>query len=557
MDIFTLEAVTAELQQHIGSARIDKIFQPEPELLVMRLWNGHENLRLLISVAPRSPRLHLTQQSFPNPPAPPRFCQLLRSRISRILEVRQCENERIVQVCCKGEQGRDYLLVVELLGRRSNLVLVDDHGVIVDVWKREPEGFSGRALLAGEAYLPPSPRHLIPLAELKTLPPDLAEPEAMAQWLLRQVTPMSSFVAAEMVAGLQKGCVLKDLVEELLLRRSRHQYSPSVGRFRGKPFISPFPILYIDLEEKKDFLSASQATEYFYHLLLGDAGEVGEQRSLLQLVLRRESRALRRLEQIREDQEAQKDVERLRETGELLLAHLFRLKKGMQSLDLEDYYRDPPQPRTISLDARLTPSENAEQYFRLYKKSKRAAEHIARRLQETQHELAWLASVRHALEQAVEPVDVAVIRGELEEVGLLVASRRVEKRMVADIGSRVRSALSPGGYRILWGRNNRTNDLVTRELADAHDWWFHAHRVPGCHLVLKLRHKDEVVPQDDLLFAASLAAGYSKAADSSKVEVMLTRVAEVRKPPGARPGMVTVRTYKTLMVVPQKKENSN
>lgn len=557
MDILTLEAVTVELQQQISGARIDKIFQPEADILIMRLWNGRENLRLLISLAPRSPRIHLTEQSFPNPPAPPRFCQLLRSRISRILDVRQCENERIVHLRCKGAHGSDSLLVVELLGRRANLVLVDDHGVIVDVWKRDPEGSADRALLPGETYLPPAPRHLIPLGELHALPPELAEPEATAQWLFRQVTPMSSFVAAELAAGLQKGCFFKELVGDLLLRRKQHHYAPTVGRLRGKPFISPFPVLYLDLEEKKEFLSTSQAAEYFYHLQLGDAGEVGEQRVLLQLVLRRETRALRRLEQIRADHEAQKDVEHLRETGELLLANLYRLKKGMESIAVEDYYLDPVQQRTIFLDARLTPSENAELYFRRYKKSKRAAEHISRRLQETQQELAWLGSVRHALEQAVEPVDVAVIRGELEEAGLLVASRRVEKRVVADISSRVHSTLSPGGYRILWGRNNRTNDLVTRELADAHDWWFHAHRVPGCHLVLKLRHKNEEVPQEDLLFAASLAAGYSKAADSAKVEVLLTRAGEVRKPPGARPGMVTVRSYKTLLVAPKKIENSN
>ena len=311
MDILTLEAVTVELQQQISGARIDKIFQPEADILIIRLWNGRENLRLLISVAPRSPRIHLTDQSFPNPPAPPRFCQLLRSRISRILEVRQSENERIVQLLCQGAQSRVYLLVAELLGRRSNLVLVDDHEMIVDVWKRDTEGSTGRPLLPGEVYLPPAPRDLIPLEELKALPSELAEPKAMAQWLFRQVAPMSSFVAAELVAGLEKGCVLKDLVGELLERRKHHLYAPTVGRLRGKPFISPFPILHLDLERKKEFRSTSQAAEYFYHLLLADAGEVGEQRALLQLVSRREARAIRRLEQIQADQEAQQDVEHL------------------------------------------------------------------------------------------------------------------------------------------------------------------------------------------------------------------------------------------------------
>jgi predicted ribosome quality control (RQC) complex YloA/Tae2 family protein len=557
MDILTLEAVTGELQQQLAGARIDKIFQPTADILIFRLWNGRQNLRLLISTAPGSPRIHFTDQEFPNPPAPPRFCQLLRSRISRIREIHQIAHERILHVHCQGGEQNHYQLIVELLGRRSNLVLVDGEGNIVDVLKREKQGAEGRALLPGQPYVRPAPRALLALAEVKALPIELGDARDISQWLFRQVSPMSSFVAEEVAAGLDKGRPLEDLVGEIVTFRNSRQYSPVVGRLRGKPFISPFPVAALSLEDHRVFSSPSQAAEYYYSLVLHDAGGVGEQRALLQLVGRREARALRRLQQIQAEDQKQSEVERLREAGELLLANLWRISSGMTSVELEDYYCDPPQPRILALDARISPAENAEHYFRRYKKAKRAAEHISRRLKETRQELEWLASVKHALEQAVEPLDIAVIRSELEEEGLLGSQRRIEKRAVADIGRRVHSTLSPGGYRILWGRNNRTNDLVTRELADGQDWWFHAHRIPGCHLILKLRHKSETVPEADLHYAAALAAGYSRAAESDKVEVMVARAAEVRKPPGARPGMVTVRKYKTLMVSPEKQENSN
>ncbi|MDO3380076.1 Rqc2 family fibronectin-binding protein [Geoalkalibacter halelectricus] len=552
MDILMIEAVVAELQAKIAGARIDKIFQPEADILILRVWNGRENLRLLISVAPRSPRIHLSTQSFPNPPAPPRFCQLLRARLDRITEVRLVENERIVQLSCRGGDGQDYLLVVELLGRRSNVALVDAAGTIVDVWRRDKEAPGERPLLPGQAYRLPPQRPLMPLAELKALPTELREPKATAQWLFRQVTPMSSFVARDLAASLEAGAALVNQIEELLARRREQRYAPVVGRLEGKPFVSPFALTALALEGAREFSSPSQATEYFHALVLGDSADVGEQRALLQLVNRRETRAARRLERILAESEEQKEVEGLRETGELLLANLFRIKKGMHAVTVEDYYTEPPQKRSITLDPQLTPSENAERYFRRYKKTKRAEEHIARRLSETRQELAWLADVRHALEQAVEPADIAVIRAELEDAGLLGTTRRIEKRQLPDLRERVRSTLSPGGYQLYWGRNNRTNDYVTRALAAARDWWFHAKDIPGCHLVLKARPGEDEIPEEDLRHAAALAAGYSRAAECAKVEVMVARAADVRKPKGAPPGQVSVRSFRTLLVSPKK-----
>lgn len=474
MDLRLLEAVTAELRQKLSGARIDKIFQPEADILILRLWNGRESLRLLLSPAPRFPRLHLTTRSFPNPAAPPRFCQLLRARLSRVRQVEQVPGERIVHLHCQGPQKEDYLLAVELLGRRANLVLVDALGLIVDVWARDDQGEGARQLMPGRPYRLPDP---------------FSPPQAVS----KEILPLEAMAE-----------------------------------------------------------SPSAAVEAYYERLLGETGELGEQRRMLKLITRRLARVRDRLDKIQAEENALREIESWRERGELLLANLHRLKKGLSEVALEDYYQDPPRLVTLALDPRLIPAENAEQYFRRYKKMRRGAEHIARRLEESRQELTWLEEVRHALEQAQESIDLVSIRGELEKAGLLAAQGSLAKRQPTDLRARLRSATSPGGYRIFWGRDNRTNDYLTRELAEAHDWWFHAKDLPGSHLVLKVRRRDEEVPEEDLRFAAALAAGYSRGAEAGKVEVMLTRAGEVRKPKGAPPGLVRVQSYRSLMVAPKK-----
>ncbi|WP_305041582.1 Rqc2 family fibronectin-binding protein [Geoalkalibacter sp.] len=473
MDIDLLRAVTAELQQCLTGARFDKIYQPEADLFIFRLWNGRDSLRLLVSPSPRFPRLYLTTQAFPNPGAPPRFAQLLRARLSRLVRIEQVPEERIVHFHCTGPQGEAYLLALELLGRRSNLLLVDEQGTIVDLWERDKCENTLRDLRPGQPYGLPAPRQ---------------------------------------VQGGQ-----------------------------GRP-----------MAETGNAGSPSTVAESYYRQLLVDADEVGEQKQLLRLVERRLTRVRGRLEKIRAEQQALAATDRWRELGELLLANLYRIKRGQAEIQLEDYYQEPPRPISIELDPRLTPAENAERYFRRYKKGRRGAEHIARRLAETAEETAWLETVQHALRQAQEPVDVVMIRGELEEAGLLPSQGNLAKRAPVDPRSRLRSTLSPGGYRIFWGRNNRTNDYVSRELAEAADWWFHAKDLPGCHLVLKVWRKDEDVPEEDLLYAAALAAGYSRGAEAGKVEVMVTRAAEVRKPKGAPSGLVQVRSYRSVRVEPKK-----
>jgi len=553
MDSLLLEAVTAELEDRLSGARFEKIYQPESDTLIAKLWNGRETLRLLLSPSPRFSRLHLTGQKFANPSAPPRFCQLLRARLKRVVSVRRIAGERIVEFQCSGPEKESYRLIVELMGRHANLILVDAQGIIVDLWERRDASVGGRTLLPGQPYQLPPPRPLQPLEDWDgKLPPDVSSAEAVARFLARTLTPISGLAARDLAAGWNAGINLQELVQDLSAALCKKAFEPVVGTLEGDLVVSPFVPRVLELESRQRFDSPSQAAEAYYRHVIEEKGDLGEQQFLRRLVARHQKRVKGRLDKIRDQEKDLDKAERFRLYGELLLANMHLLRRGMEQVEVENYYTDPPSRVVIDLDPRRAPHENAEDYFRRYKKMCRGKEHVERRLHETQQEMDWIDQVAFSLSQAREAEDVTDIRTELEEAGLIPSAGRMKKSFAKDRRPQPHCVLSPGGFRVYWGKNSRTNDYVSRELSSEEDLWFHAHQVPGSHVLLKVRKKGEDVPEADLLFAAALAARHCRAAQSGKVEVMVARAADVRKPKGARPGLVTVSAYRTLMVAPHE-----
>jgi predicted ribosome quality control (RQC) complex YloA/Tae2 family protein len=546
MDIFFIEALVGELSNRICGARIDKIHQPEPQVLILRLWSGREDLRLLLSVAPGRAAAYLTAQGSINPQAPPRFCQLLRARLSRIAAVEQVPGERIIRFACMGKEGEEYLLIAELTGSRSNLLLLDAEGKIVDSLHRDA---GGREALPGQAYLlPPAQDRFSLAAPLQQIPDEAADPEFFRRWLLSHCTPMSPLIARDLAAAVAQGSPPAQVLEAFrslwLGARSR----PAVGTLDGKPILTPFALEHLHLEDVQSFDTPSEAAEHFYKemLPLQDGAAAG---SLREIIRRARKRLNVRLEKIAQERGALDQAGEGRILGELLLANLHRVRRGMTEVTVENWYADPSTPLVIPLDPLLSPQENAERLFRGYKKKKRGAEHTARRLEETAQELAWLEEVSHALDEVETREDLLAVRLELEEGRLIPATPQRPRRRAPDVRSALRKGRSPGGHDLIWGKNNRTNDFVSREMTSPEDMWFHAHHIPGCHLVLK-RKGHSAVPEEDILYAAALAAGYSRGRNDLKVEVMVAEGKWVRKPKGARPGLVTVEKYRTVVVKP-------
>jgi predicted ribosome quality control (RQC) complex YloA/Tae2 family protein len=557
MDIFWLEAVVRELDGRVTDTRISKIHQPTADTLIFRLWSGRETLRLLVSLDSRFSRLHLTTRAYPNPFTPPRFCQLLRSRLSALTAIRQRADERIVECAFRGKAD-DYLLIAELTGRHSNLILVDEAGRIVDALKRVDGADQARSIQPGAAYrYPPRQQRLALRREVPVVTGAIASAEAFRRWLLAELSPMSKAQAAVLSDAVAHGAtpqaVLQAFREDLLAGA----YQPRLIEHAGKQRLQLFPAKTHEAALVKTFAGVSEALDAYYYPLQFQSGQIGDGHELESLIRREIKKLRKRREHIAAEEQQKSDYDARRQWGDLLLANLHLIRRGMEEVEVIDYTRTPPAPVSIRLDARLSPQENAEACFRRYKKEKRGMGHVSRRLQETDDELAWFEGLALALEDADGPEALQEIRQELLEAGLLRPQRPDPLRRRAPLAApKLNRALSPSGLTVLWGRNNRSNDEISTRRTANEDLWFHVHNQPGCHLVLKRGERKGELPREDIVFAAALAAGYSRGRHDHKVEVMVAEGKAVHKPKGVRPGLVTVNAYRTLLVAPLRLEEN-
>lgn len=272
----------------------------------------------------------------------------------------------------------------------------------------------------------------------------------------------------------------------------------------------------------------------------------------LRKVIRRQLKKLKsRVGKINQEMERQADADFYRQCGELLLANLHSLKRGMTQATLSNLFVDPPQEINVELASNKTPQQNAEAFFKACRKLQRGIEHSQRRLEETLNEIDWLESLDFSLQEAGSAADIEAVAEECRSAGLLKTDDRYIKKGPPPKAI-PHQALSPSGLQILWGRNNRQNDELSSRQLKQGDLWFHAHNCPGTHLLLKGCGPSESTDNQDLEFAASLAAGYSRAKDDSKVEVMVAEAKNVQKPKGAKPGLVRVNGYRTLVVKPRR-----
>lgn len=554
MDAVVLKAVVRELADCLPGARVDKVYQPAAETLILRLWNRQGEQRLLLSAAAGQATLHLTTRRFPNPPAPPRFCQLLRNRLGRLVTVEQEGTERVVRLQFVDGDGNPLTLVVELFGAAGNLLLLDKQGMIIDALKRVSDG--ERLVLPGKPYPPLLAAGRILFSEAADhLPADARRLEPFLAWVKQNLTAVSPLALAALASGMQQGMDPKTLLADYARRMVDPAALPALGLWKGRAVLVAFPHSELEISELQGFATMNQALEAYAEIAEKHPGRGSLAAELAKLVKRSRQRLQVRLDKLHQEERMVEKEEEFGQWGSLLLASLYQLKKGQNEARLENYFLDSPQPVLIPLDPKRSPQENAAGYFQKAKKCRRGREHIRRRLLETEEELQWLDGIDLALEEASEAADWESIRGELVEAGMLQEQPgRSQRRSGQDLQAGLRQGLSPGGYRLFWGKNPRTNDYVSRQLTARDDLWFHAQGLPGCHLVLKRDGRAGEIPEQDRLFAAALAAGYSRGRNDHRVEVIQASGSAVRKPKGARPGLVTVQEFNTLLVVPRRLE---
>lgn len=546
------QAMTVEIGQMFSGSRLDKVVQVAAGTLVLRFWTGREKAQLLFR-AEEGPVFFRTRDAHAAPARPPRFCQLLRARLRRLTSVQAEPLDRVVHLHFTGPDQEHYDLVFEACGARGNLVLVDDAGRIVDLLFRAADR---RGLMPGVPYhLPEQKDRLSLFGEPHEVVAALQAAEESGDPGRVDLAPMSPALAHDIAMARRAGQSYDTILRRIRSVFSSGDFTPTRIAWDGRSGLLPLSLVVRD-ETTADFPDLSALVE-------ANLAEQGRETAkdlaerMATSIKKQRRRLEKRLEHIAAERDRQADPERFRISGELLLANLHRCQRGDKEIEVQDYYRSPAETVTIELDRKATPQQNAEHYFKLYRKAGRASHHHERRLRETREELEWLDQIEHSLDEAASGDDLYQVQLELEAAGLLKQVKgSLGKRRMVRPEDQLHNTVTPGGWQLYWGRNSRTNDHVSRTMTGANDLWFHAKGMPGSHLVLKCGDAADRVAETDLLYAASIAAGYSRGKDAGKVEVIVAQGRNVRKPKGAKPGLVTVDSYRTVMVSPQRLDSA-
>lgn len=558
LDAICLSALAQELRPCLEGAKIDKVQQPERDMLLLSLRTAQGNARLLIAAGTGNARVHLTRASFENPAEPPMFCMLLRKHLvgARIAALTQPERERllILELDSRDELGdiARKQLVIEMIGRSSNVILVGPDGRIIDCMRRvDFAGDALRKLLPGMLYrLPPrqdKAAFLDTPAEERRAMAVAADRSAPAdKWLLAHFAGLSPLLCRELSFRCGGDYELLPLQMDALEETVRAgDFVPTLLLQDGRPLDFSFlPIRqYGEAAQPEPCASFSELLDAFYTRRDQAAQQRRRGHELTRTVRTARDRLARKLAAQREELKRTEGREEIRKRAELITANLYRLKKGAHSLVCEDYYTEGSPEITIPLDPLKSPQQNAAALYREYNKLKAAEQHLTALIAEGERQLDYLESVLDELARAESEKDLADLRRELGETGVLrrqKGSRPERGRTQAPL-----RFVSDDGFEILVGRSNTQNDELSTRLARRTDYWLHAQKVHGSHVIVRCDGMSP--PETTLAQAASLAVYYSQGRGGGKIPVDYTMIRFVRKPAGALPGKVIYTDYRSLL----------
>ena len=557
LDAICTAALAAELEQEIAGGRIDKVQQPERDMLLLSLRATGKNRRLLIAAGTGNARVHLTESAFENPAEPPMFCMLLRKHLvgAHIVSVYQPEHERmlILLLDTHDELGVDSRkrLVVEMIGRSANVILVGEDGRIIDCMRRvDFAGDALRRLLPGMIYRMPPKQDKLSFfdSESRTrraLIDSADRSVPMDKWLLDHFSGLSPLICRELsfrCGGAYD--LLAEQLDALAETVENEEFTPCLISRDGKPIDFSFLRIsqYADAAVTERCDSFSALLDAFYTRRDQQEQQRRRGHELQRGVKSARDRLVRKLAGQREDYRRTETREDVRRRAELVTANLYRIRRGDRSLVCEDYYEPDCPEITIALDPLKTPQQNAAALYKEYNKLKGARQHLESLIAQNEQQLEYLNSVLDELERAESEKDLSDIRRELTETGYL----RRQKGARPEKG-RAQTPLrfvTDAGLEVLVGRSNVQNDELTVKLARRTDYWLHTQKVHGSHVILRC---DGLEPdKESLEQAACIAAYYSQGRESGKVPVDYTMVRFVRKPSGSLPGKVIYTDYHTI-----------
>lgn len=574
-DGMVTHSVVAELNEKLVNGKIDKIYQPENDeiIIAVRTYNG--NYKLLLSASASNPRVHITEAVKENPLTPPMLCMLMRKHLqgSKIINIEQYGFDRVIRIYAEGRNEMGDIcvktIIAEIMGRHSNIILVDENNKIMDSAKHIDFTVSAvRQILPGLIYEgPPAQDKLRPddysLPDLHRMLDNSDADVLLDKFLLSSFIGMSPLLAREIVytfcgnTQLRRGeadtAAFIAHTDAFLKKICRDEYSPSliISTDDNKPFaFSCVPLSqYGNSVISESHNSISKVIDLYYFKRAQREHMNQRAAYLTKLIQNNIERCAKKMDLHQTNLNKSKKRDKYKIFGDLLTANIYQIKQGMTEFEAINYYSENQESIKIPLAADKTPAQNAQRYYKLYNKAKVTEKYAAEQYQSAKDELYYLESVFDALDKAETPADLAEIKDELSDCGYVP---KVKAKQKNNKKSEPMKFVSSDGFEILIGKNNKQNDELTIRRAYSTDIWMHTKDIPGSHTIIRTNGGHEV-PDRTVIEAAALAAYYSKAQNSSKVPVDYTAVRNVKKPNGAKPGMVIYEHYNTVYVNPSPK----
>ena len=580
LDGMLLHHIVNELKETALNSRVYQIYQPNKDEIIVVFRTQQGNKKLLLSTRANSPRVHFTEYSVENPATPPMLCMLFRKRLGggRLVDIRQAGLDRIIFLDfeCVNELGDKVTLtvVVEIMGKYSNVILVDGEGKIIDALKRVDLSMSTQRLVL------PNVKYEIP-AQQDKLNILLSKPEEVVEKItsspderpinkavLNSVQGISPILCREIENQVLESefstnktlCV----TEKIKLASVIEELSNTVLCSKGKPFMlyhkgdnKPFDITFMainqygNLAESKECKSFSKMLDSFY--IERDTADRMRVKSadLTRILTNLIHRTSNKINLQKQELSACEDREQLRIKGDLLQANLYRINRGDDKVVVENFYDENNAPLEINLNPAISPAQNAQKFYKDYNRAKTAQQILTVQIKKAQDELVYLDSLKDVLSRATSEKELNQIRLEFMEQGYIKKGKGNQKlpKQLPPL-----EYTTSDGFKVLVGRNNKQNDLLTLKTAKNRDVWFHTKDIPGSHTIVLTEGKE--ITETAILEGCQIAAYHSKGKESYNVPVDYTLIKFVSKPNGAKPGMVIFTNNKTMYVTPKLPQNT-
>ena len=544
--LFT-HAMIHELNQTLQNGRVTKISQPYPNEVILTIRANRTNYPVLLSANPRYARFQITQIPYTNPAVPTNFTMMLRKYLegAKLLKIKQLDNDRVVyfEFLTRNELGDKLplLLSAEIMGRYSNVILINQStNKIIDTIKHVGMDQNRyRTLLPGATYRqPPTQNKENPFEQDSNTFEELIQKypnrEVLADNLLKQYQGISRDNALALADKLHSSNNFFQAFNDFLAMTE-----DPIPTMNGNNFS-----IFTDNPNDKKFITLSEMLDVFYHTKANRDRVQQQGGQLLHVIRKNLQRNKKKLKKLSNELKATENADEYRIKGEVLTTYLYQIKRGMTKITLPNFY-DNNKEITISLSNQLSPSQNAQKYFKKYQKLKNAVTFVNEQIELTKKEVAYLEEIQTQIELAT-PADLNDIKTELQQEGYIKKKQQKSKHSSRVKINKPESFIASDGTEILVGKNNLQNEKLTLHTAKKTDIWLHAKNIPGSHVIIKSNN-----PSDETLFeAAMLAAYFSKFRSSANVPIDYVQVKNIRKPNGSKPGFVIYEGQKTLTVTP-------